>query len=479
MDRRVIIREGMRDFRLEGVSRIVTDNAELGEDEWVCVDEMPMQQRFINANGSYDAKEEGLFAYSKLTVNVSGGGVGSTQPTKPGPYGSTVRDDDKQQGTLPKSPAGTVPRVSPSEPQVPPSVGNAVVGIDPATGNLSVASVKRDGTVGVRPIPDSIAILTPPAKVEYEEGEEIRYDGLVVEVLKTDGTTYRDDDYPDGTIVWSPVSWLPLPSRPMRNWQLITPMERATIGSEGDDAEILPERVRYRSYDTLPAEYKPYLKKGVPVFGEMRWWIVQYDDDGNPIDCEEWDLSIQTPFRMTAVIDRQFPNLPNYYETYGVSRSATSREDAMSKKVDPAFFESNAGRPTLIVAYASDEVISPYTYHFHGNTYSMSWGSSDYTFLITGADYFPRPRDTHKITYFEEGKYFELPGDGTQYWNNYGGPYYKAVQGARASLFGGDPIDGKAKASVPVRWDNPYTSKQEEATFGITVHIHREEPDEG
>lgn len=49
-------------------------------------------------------------------------------------------------------------------------------------------------------VPKSIAVTTPPTKTAYVDNEAIDYTGLVVTMLRGDGTVYTDATYPDGIV---------------------------------------------------------------------------------------------------------------------------------------------------------------------------------------------------------------------------------------------------------------------------------------
>ena len=49
-------------------------------------------------------------------------------------------------------------------------------------------------------VPKNIAITTPPTKTAYADNEAIDYSGMVVTMLRGDGTVYTDSTYPDGIV---------------------------------------------------------------------------------------------------------------------------------------------------------------------------------------------------------------------------------------------------------------------------------------
>lgn len=49
-------------------------------------------------------------------------------------------------------------------------------------------------------VPKNIAITTPPTKTAYADNEALDYTGLVVTMLRGDGTVYTDSTYTDGIV---------------------------------------------------------------------------------------------------------------------------------------------------------------------------------------------------------------------------------------------------------------------------------------
>ena len=56
--------------------------------------------------------------------------------------------------------------------------------------------------------PSAIAVVTPPSKTSYHDGEEIDFTGLVVQLLDSIGEVYTDVWHPDGTV---PITELSFP----------------------------------------------------------------------------------------------------------------------------------------------------------------------------------------------------------------------------------------------------------------------------
>lgn len=212
-----IIQEGGSGRRMGSVGRIITFR-DGGNDFWVPASERLTAQKFISKNGVYLASDEELFAYSKLTVNVYGGAPGMTVPTTPtGPYGV-------------ETPTGETPAEIPAIPGGP---GSSITGIDPTDGQKYTATVMPDGTIKMVRGPASIRVFTPPAKLEYVEGEKIDYNGLVIELLDAKGEVFTDSNYPNGRITWTAVRWNKIQDKPYLNLNVETTMETAEDGGRG------------------------------------------------------------------------------------------------------------------------------------------------------------------------------------------------------------------------------------------------------
>lgn len=86
------------------------------------------------------------------------------------------------------------------------------LGIDPNTltdlsftglndlGIPELVSLDMDFNIQEDELPASIEIVTPPNKLEYQDGERIDLTGMVVTAKKTDGSTWTSAKYPNGHI---------------------------------------------------------------------------------------------------------------------------------------------------------------------------------------------------------------------------------------------------------------------------------------
>lgn len=58
----------------------------------------------------------------------------------------------------------------------------------------------EDGEFVYTEVPKSITVTIPPTQTAYADNEAIDYAGMVVTMLRGDGTVYTDSTYPDGIV---------------------------------------------------------------------------------------------------------------------------------------------------------------------------------------------------------------------------------------------------------------------------------------
>lgn len=136
MSKNIVIQEGGIGKQLT-VDKLRTNLAAGSACLWVPEDEIHLGTKIISENGTFSARDDGLYGYSEVTVS----GIGS------------------------------------------------VTGYDPDTGEE--VEVHRDPTTGEiveTVIPTEIRIVTPPTKTSYTHGETIDYSGIVVHKYSAKGT---------------------------------------------------------------------------------------------------------------------------------------------------------------------------------------------------------------------------------------------------------------------------------------------------
>lgn len=117
---------------------------------WIPEDEITLIDKTITEDGTYRAREDGATGYKTVTVRGIGKATGKA------PDGS----GDIAQAT-----------------------------VDPTTGEIEI-----------KKIPSAIKITTQPTRIEYNCGDLIDFDGMVVKAYLQSGGVFMDDRYPDGII---------------------------------------------------------------------------------------------------------------------------------------------------------------------------------------------------------------------------------------------------------------------------------------
>lgn len=172
--KKIIMYEGGQEHIFEA-KKLRTPLQEGGTCDWVPEEEVQTTTKQITKNGTYKAKDDDKYAYSEVTVNVSGGNGSADSHGKP--TGGDIK---------------------------PGGAGSAVVGTDPETGNDVVVGVDEDGNLVNTPLPSSIVLVTNPTKMDYNDGESIDLSGAVVVAKMADGTTWTDADHPNGHVSCTP-----------------------------------------------------------------------------------------------------------------------------------------------------------------------------------------------------------------------------------------------------------------------------------
>ena len=192
MSKNITIQEGGVARTMSNVEKLQTALVGGGSCYWVPEDERQVTTKHITQNGTYQASSDGVYGYSQVTVNVSGGNGSADSGGRPS--------------------GGDI---------LPGGIGSAVVGTDPDTGNEEVVGVDEDGNLVTTPIPSYIEVTRLPDKTEYQVGETINPTGIIVHAYYADGTDY-------GTVL---------------NSELVYPVQVAPEpgGAGGGDYALLPK----------------------------------------------------------------------------------------------------------------------------------------------------------------------------------------------------------------------------------------------
>lgn len=211
MSRNPSIQEGGATKTASNVNRLVTALQAGGVCYWVPEDEHMLMTKYAPKNGLYLPADDGVFAFSKVTVNVPGGAPGMDVPTldeNGDPMPSPT--DPSYDPTVPTYGPVQVDPTTPSTeiPAIPGGPGSSISGIDPTTGGKAVAKVGENGDISIKAMPTIMKITTVPRKTSYTEGDKMDYTGIVCQLFVSEedveaGNPFTDEKYPDGVIPFS------------------------------------------------------------------------------------------------------------------------------------------------------------------------------------------------------------------------------------------------------------------------------------
>lgn len=160
MSKNIIIQEGGVNKTLNAIKKIQTTKSGNGEVLWVPEEEVKLTTKNIKKDGTYIAKDDGAYGYSKVTVKGIGKATGKDKSNP----------DDKNEYDF-----------------------------------------QEDGNGGVEKklIPSSIKITTNPSRVVYTDGQDIDIAGIVVKLYLGDGNLFTDNEYPQGVVSISELTFTP------------------------------------------------------------------------------------------------------------------------------------------------------------------------------------------------------------------------------------------------------------------------------
>ena len=161
MSDNLIIREDGVGRLIRGVDALEIKLQNGGTSRWVRFN--PRDQKSVNANGEYHAKDDGVDGYRTITVNVPT----RTKSQEPG------RDQE-------------------------------IFNPDTGTGYYT----DDDGYLHEEVVPDEIRIMHVPDKTTYQDGEPIDLEGIVVQAYR-DGEVWTSAKYPDGYIPVHELTYSP------------------------------------------------------------------------------------------------------------------------------------------------------------------------------------------------------------------------------------------------------------------------------
>lgn len=236
MSKNIVIQEGGTPKTMAGVRKISTAEAGGGTCYWVPEDETELTSLTVTEDGTYRASDEGYYGYEEVTVN----GIGSV----------TYNADQ----------------------------GDHIGGVDLEGGDdYIIEKDPQSGDVNVKKVPSEIRINTPPSWLVYNDGENIDFTGLRVDLYDGNGNIFEDETYPNGRI---PFNELILDER-------TADIEKAPSGytSDLDTAPVLQPikygtSLDYEGYNYGPNEYYDRVTADVLVCWQNRSHEYGHGGDG-------------------------------------------------------------------------------------------------------------------------------------------------------------------------------------------------------
>lgn len=250
----VVIAEGGIGRRLNGTKSIITDEPETGVmDFWVDEDDRKTKTLYITQNGRYKADvDDDVYAYSKVTVSVRGGGSGGISIPEFPDYPSFPEYTDEDGNPLDPALFPEIPVIEIEDAEFPaliPTIetedgvevpidqlfpeikedpaadvgeikipdtegveGSAITGIDPEDGYTYMVEVDENGNIEIEKVPTDIRAVDGTLQGEYEYGDTIDPTGLKFELIDKDGNVVKTREYPDGIIEWKPDGEIEIPT---------------------------------------------------------------------------------------------------------------------------------------------------------------------------------------------------------------------------------------------------------------------------
>lgn len=265
MSKNIVIQEGGVGKNLT-VDKLKTNLVGGGSCLLVPEDGTTLGTKYINANGTYKASDDGYSGYSEVTVS----GVGEVTG---------------------KAPDG--------------SGDEATARVDPETGGIVITK-----------LPYSIAVTTNPSKTSYFDGEAINIGGMVVKGYLKDGSLWTDSAHPNGVIPNSELTIDPTVAATedtqskeldgktvsyaqqrglTRTWW-VTPVSTLTFTSDGRAVEIGPFKYLFSTFSSYLYALTPLDPQYEPTYGEDNYRSSTVIADG------------QTIYYMTEPINESLPH---------------------------------------------------------------------------------------------------------------------------------------------------------------------------
>ena len=192
MSKNVKILQDGQEKTLNKVSKIQTQLANGLTCNWIPEDEVPLGELTVASDGVYNPAQDPngpYYGYSKVTVSGVGttvmGQLAEITITKNGTYTASADNDGPFYGY-----SKVIVNVKSSDDGGGGSSSRPVVPGKDSDGDDAVVTTDDDGNIVTEKLPVEIRVITTPDNLEYEDGQSIVFDGLLVKAYYPDGTEY-------------------------------------------------------------------------------------------------------------------------------------------------------------------------------------------------------------------------------------------------------------------------------------------------
>ncbi len=191
MSSRIVVTEGNDVKIINDVSRLVTRLSNGETCNWVQEDSVRLVTKTIIKDGIYIANNDvgSPYGYSQVSVNGVGnkilGQLGEKSITKNGTYEADKDKDGPYYGY-----STIVVNVEGGESGDGGGTSRPVVPGKDSDGDDAVVTTDDDGNIVTKKLPSEIKVIVTPDNLEYEDGQSIVFDGLLVKAYYPDGTEY-------------------------------------------------------------------------------------------------------------------------------------------------------------------------------------------------------------------------------------------------------------------------------------------------
>ena len=331
---------------------------------WVPEDVVNLGSKTIKQSGVYKASDDGYYGYDKVVVEGAGIAVG-LDPNNSGEY--------------------------------------VAAQTDPVTGKLTLSY-----------LPYKINITTPPSKLDYNDGENIQYNGIVVKAYLKSGEIWQGTGYANGVV---PAQELIFPV-------IKADIEKSYLKSEIEDTSVL---------------HYPTLNTVSYTSGATASETIYVEDPPGGKNTQQWHET-----RYTVQSDGSIYKFALIDQSGYIGTAFVSKRDIRGT-IEQAIWRKNVitGEYTEVWVGRGDMIRS-----------SCLYDGGRIVYAVEG--YFDHKEDGKSV----DAPINIIPDGATRYYTECDYGYI---------LLYGTPMSSQAKQDVPVQWNRPVDGTLLEAMFQISV----------